>query len=631
MPKQIAVLIGSVNISNQKKILEGMIDAAKETDCNLFVFTCHINFDEREENKQGAYQIMTLPDFKYFDGAVIVRNTIQYEPIAKQVLSALKNSGISTVSIDSEMPQMGYIGILNYQAQYQIVEHLIKKHGCSSMCYVAGPSFNEDAKERRRAFTDAVKENQINCEEVHIIEGLWDDESGRKAVDECLRDRECPDAFVCANDLMAMGVIQELQMRGYQVPKDVCVTGFDNGEMSLLCVPSLTSVDKNQYSAGREAVKVLLENGLKESRKRVIISSKLVLRESCGCIQEDETDTKRLRKKYVHEKLRTQKVADTMKNMIADFSGIEQPEEMIEAIKKYITQTDMEEFYLCLCEKEKLFGISQDDLSGALDIENINTDYTETMRIPLAYERGTFKEYGSFYKGMVLPEIYRNKNGGNFYIVNPIYYQRFCYGYCISGNSKFPLENGLYYTWSMNIGIGFENIRKWLLLKDTVIRLNRMWVYDMLTHLYNRSGFFHFATPMIAQLRENKKEVFLLFMDIDGLKTVNDTQGHEMGDLLITTMAEIIQKSINAKELAMRYGGDEFVILGEQGNNDRLAHLTDKLQKEINLWNQKNKQFRLSASIGSSRFMAEEIEDLNKLIEQADRRMYEEKRRKKQR
>lgn len=420
-----------------------------------------------------------------------------------------------------------------------------------------------------------------------------------------------------------------MQKKGYQVPKDVYVTRFDNDELSMLCIPSLTSIDKNQYGAGREAVKALLGSDLKEDRKRIIVSASMVLRESCGCMRENETDINLLRRNYVYDKLRTQKVADTMKNMISDFSGMEQPEEMIDAIKKYIVQTDMEEFYLCLCDKKKLFGLPPDDLSGSLNLDNINTDYTETMKIPLAYERGRFKEYGPFYKGLVLPEECRNKRGGNFYIVNPIYYQRFCYGYCISGNSRFPLEDGLYYAWLMNIGIGLENIRKWLLLKGTVVRLNRMWVYDMLTHLYNRSGFFHYAAPMLAQLKENKKEAFLLFMDIDGLKTVNDTKGHEMGDLLISTMAEIIKKSVDEKELAMRYGGDEFVIMGEMGTADRLGQLTDKLRTEMDMWNQKNDMFRLSASIGGSSFQAEEIEDLNKLIEQADRHMYEEKRKKK--
>lgn len=630
MIKQIAVLISAINVGNQKKILEGMIDAAKETNCNLFVFTYQIGHSEKEENKQGAYQIMKLPDFKHFDGVVIVRHTIQHEPTAKQVLAELKESGIPAVSIDSDLPGMNYIGVLNYEAQYELVEHLIKEHKCSRLCYIAGPSFNEEARERRRAFEDAMKAYNVEYSDDHIIEGFWDEESGKRAVQEFLSKNICPDAVVCANDIMAMGALLELQKNGYQVPKDICVTGFDNEGLSELCVPTLTSVDKNQYDVGREALLILFDDESKKNDRRIIVPTSLALRESCGCKKEHETDTVQIRKRYVYEKLLTQKVVDNLKNMLSDFSGMEQPEELIDAVKKYIVQTDMEEFYLCLCDREKLFGIPQKDLSGTLDLENINTDYTEDMTIPLAYEHGKFGKYGAFPKGMVLPEMYRNKSGGNFYIVNPIYYQRFCYGYCISGNSRFSLEDSLYYSWLMNIGIGLENIRKWLLLKDTVVRLNHMWVYDMLTHLYNRAGFFHFVEPMLTVLKENNEEAFLLFLDIDGLKTVNDTLGHEVGDMLISSMAELIKKNVSETELAMRYGGDEFVIFGAMGADERLGRLTEKLKAGMNEWNSQNSSFQLSASIGGSRFMAKEIDDLSKLIEQADQRMYDEKRKKKQ-
>ena len=183
----------------------------------------------------------------------------------------------------------------------------------------------------------------------------------------------------------------------------------------------------------------------------------------------------------------------------------------------------------------------------------------------------------------------------------------------------------------MSIGIGLENIRKWMLLKDTVDRLNQMWVYDMLTHLYNRAGFYHFAKPMLTKMKKRGEEAFLLFLDIDGLKTVNDTLGHEMGDLLIGSMAEIIKRNVGENELAMRYGGDEFVIFGSHTPEGRMEELMQTIRCEMDAWNNSNKAFKMSASVGSSRFMAAEIGDLSERIEQADKRMYEEKRLKKSR
>lgn len=629
MSRQIAVLISAINISNQRKILEGMIDAAKETDSNLFVFTCHINFNEREENKQGAYQIMKLPDFKYFDGAVIVRNTIQHEPTAEQVMASLEESGIPAVSIDSELPGMGYIGISNYEAQYQLVEYLIKERGCRDICYIAGPSFNEEARERKRAYLDALLKSGISHRVENVVEGLWDEASGMRVMERMLDERGCPEAVVCANDLMAMGAMKVLKQRGYQIPQDVCVTGFDNEELSALFNPPLTSVDKNQYGAGREAVYALFDEEAGKKGRRILVPTHPIFRESSGQNQEQEVDRGWVCEQYVKVRLQTQQIADNMKNMLSDFSGMKHPGEMIEALKNYVVQTDMEKFYLCLCEEEQLFGTPQENLSGEMNLEDINTEYTEEMTIPLAYENGRFGTYGAFPKGMVLPEVCKNKSGGNFYVVVPIYYQRLCYGYSISGNSRFPLEDSLYYSWLMTIGIGLENIRKWMLLKDAVVKLNQMWVYDMLTHLYNRAGFFHFAKPMLEEMRKCGEEAFLLFLDIDGLKTVNDTLGHEMGDLLIGSMAEIIRRNVGKNELAMRYGGDEFVIFGSLMSENRMEELMQTIRCEMDVWNNSNKEFKMSASIGSSRFLAEEIGELSERIEQADKRMYQEKRLKK--
>lgn len=629
MYRQIAVLMSAINISNQKKILEGMIDAAKETDSNLFVFTCHINYNEKEENKQGAYQIMKLPDFRYFDGAVIVRNTIQHEPTAKQVFAALKESGIPAVSIDSEILGMDCIGISNYEAQYQLVEHLINEHGCRDICYIAGPSFNEEANERKRAYQDALQAGELPYRAENIGEGLWDEISGGEVMESLLAQRGCPDAVVCANDMMAMGAMEVLKQHGYRIPQDVCVVGFDNEELSALFNPPLTSVDKNQHDIGREAILALFDEKIQRDSRRILVPTHPMFRGSCGCGQVKEVDDGWICDQYVKGRLRTHKVADNLKNMLSDFSGMRHPSELIESLKSYVVQTDMENFYLCLCDEERLFGTSGENLSGELDLEDINTDYTDDMTIPLAYEDGKFGVYGAFPKGQVLPEVCRNKSGGNFYVVVPIYYQRFCYGYSISSNSRFPLEDGLYYSWLMSIGIGLENIRKWMLLKDTVVRLNQMWVYDMLTHLYNRAGFFHFAEPMLTKMKGCGEEAFLLFLDIDGLKTVNDTLGHEMGDLLISSMAEIIKRNVGENELAMRYGGDEFVIFGSLMPEGRMEELMQTIRCEMDAWNNSNKDFKMSASVGSSRFLAEEIGNLSERIEQADKRMYEEKRLKK--
>ena len=82
MAKQIAVIMGAINLDNQKKILQGMEIGAREFDCNLFVFTNYVGTRETEESIMAATQVLKLPDFNKFDGAVLVPNTI-HNPYAR--------------------------------------------------------------------------------------------------------------------------------------------------------------------------------------------------------------------------------------------------------------------------------------------------------------------------------------------------------------------------------------------------------------------------------------------------------------------------------------------------------------------------------------------------------------------
>ena len=94
----------------------------------------------------------------------------------------------------------------------------------------------------------------------------------------------------------------------------------------------------------------------------------------------------------------------------------------------------------------------------------------------------------------------------------------------VSVNDKLALKTTLYYSWLTNIGVAFENIRKRMLLQDAVVRLNNVWSYDMLTHLYNRAGFFYEAKTILELLKMQDSKIFVLFSDTSqGLRTVSGT------------------------------------------------------------------------------------------------------------
>ncbi len=631
MKKQIAVLMCSIALDNQRKLFDGMIKAGKETDCNLYFFSNYINPIEREENIEGSYHIFKLPDFKEFDGAIIVKNLIRHKKTADYVERALQNSKIPTISIDTKIDGMGLIGVSTYEAQMEIVEHLIVEHGCKKIAYVSGPFNNVEGKKRYEGYCDTLRKYGLEYKKEYVYEGYFDVNSGRRAVRYFLENEIVPEAIVCGNDDMAAGVMDCLKKNGYRIPEDVKVTGFDNTEFSNLYTPSLTTVSKNQEEIAYRSVYEVLSLIEGNAITHKYIPCEMKIRNSCGCEVSEQVNLECVKKHFMEQRILTRTSADMIRRMISDFSSMESLEELIESFKKCMFEIeDMDAFYLCLCDKEKIFVEPNDDLSGSLDIDQINRDYTEKITIPMAYENGEFHTYGAFPKGKVLPDELKNQGGGNYFVISPIHYQRLCFGYSVIKNSLFPADTLLYYSWIVDIGIGLENIRKWVLLKDTVVKLNNLWAYDMMTHLYNRAGFYHYAASLMKKMCEKDERVFLAFMDIDGLKIANDTMGHEVGDWMIQEIANVIKENLLDGQIAMRYGGDEFVILGSVKTNEQLEKLQNDLQESMHRKNMRSDNlFELRASVGVSVYRAKEVKNLDMLIEEADKKMYEEKRRRK--
>ena len=160
--------MGTISMENQKQILDGMIDAIKETNDNLYVFTNHATRRENKESIRGAYQIMELPDFEHFDAAIIALDTIAYPPTASFVMDKLRTSKIPAITLDRTMEGYGCLQSSSMEAQYKVVEHLIKDHGCTEIVYISGPEGNKETERRFEGYCKALEDNGITYREDYV-------------------------------------------------------------------------------------------------------------------------------------------------------------------------------------------------------------------------------------------------------------------------------------------------------------------------------------------------------------------------------------------------------------------------------------------------------------------------------
>lgn len=157
--------------------------------------------------------------------------------------------------------------------------------------------------------------------------------------------------------------------------------------------------------------------------------------------------------------------------------------------------------------------------------------------------------------------------------------------------------------------------------------LRRQATVDPLTRLTNRRGFLPMAEHQLAIAKRTHQPVALLFADLDGLKSVNDSKGHAMGDSMITEAAYVMRQTFRASDLIARMGGDEFCILFAAGTESEAEAVISRMEATIGDRNaQEGRPFTLSVSTGLAFFDPERPCSLDTLISEADTRMYTRKR-----
>jgi diguanylate cyclase (GGDEF)-like protein/PAS domain S-box-containing protein len=151
-------------------------------------------------------------------------------------------------------------------------------------------------------------------------------------------------------------------------------------------------------------------------------------------------------------------------------------------------------------------------------------------------------------------------------------------------------------------------------------------ITDHLTSLHNRRGFLSLAGQQLKLAERNKSGLLLFFADLDGLKSINDTLGHEEGDKALVEAATVFKESFRASDIIARLGGDEFAALTVDITNSNFEIFAARLQSLMDTRNnQENRRYRLSISIGCSCYDPEHPCSLDELIARADRSMYEQK------
>jgi diguanylate cyclase (GGDEF)-like protein len=161
-------------------------------------------------------------------------------------------------------------------------------------------------------------------------------------------------------------------------------------------------------------------------------------------------------------------------------------------------------------------------------------------------------------------------------------------------------------------------------------RLQSMSYSDELTGLSNRRGFFALAEQQLKLADRTKTNTSLIYLDLDGMKRINDTLGHQAGDRALMETADVLRETFRGSDIIARMGGDEFVVLLQDAAQQSDESIVDRLEANLQVHNHTaGRPFQLALSLGIAHYDPARPCSLEELISQADALMYQQKQQRK--
>ena len=623
MNKKIALFYGGSDYEYNGKIISGIQDKCREYRFVLRAFASLLNnaptwYGEvlSKYVKDGENNIFELADYDEMDYAIILGDHFNDSEIQDKIIKQCEIHNIPAVLIDGKNDYCYNVVYNDNVGMEMLVDHLIKKHGIDRINFISGYFDNRESIERVEAYKKALAENNIPFDERRVDYGWFGGRTDKAMENFMSSELEFPQAIVCANDTMALEAIRFLGDHGLRVPEDVIVTGYDGLMEGQMYYPALTSVRRPLYEAGAKSVEILmnLSKGI-EVEHITEMSAIVIENQSCGCKKAkrvDMTGFSNLQVSILNDYKRFNYDIVQFSN---DVSKAEDIKSIFKCFFKNSFLFDITNMYFCLNS-----NILKENNTDIADDNARDDHYTEEV---VAYYLDENKEICTekFPVWQLLPTACPADDDrfSHFY---PMYHQDVSLGYVILRVSKLDKNSELFYTLlrTLSNSIGDYCVRS---EKDYIVKqLEYLYIRDPMTHLYNRRGLMDGAKRIIDS-KNNHKYIVGICIDMDGLKSINDTYGHSEGDNAITQLSKAILFAVSGDEICSRMGGDEFFVFMTCDEDDCAEKFILKINEFLKAYNMSSgKAYKVECSCGVYIAPADKVKSFETVMKFADRDMY---------
>lgn len=619
----------------QQRVMEGLFRRCGQYEYDIAVFAPLVHVSHTDKAYLYAeLNIFNLINFDLLDGILVMTLPLEEgedRTICRKVLDTLRTKCTRpAVALDIPIGTYPCIKTDDIPSFKQIVGHLIDVHHCEHILFLNGNAGYHVSEKRLEGVREAFAERGLTLPEERIFHGDFWYPSGERLAEQIASHKiEMPDAVICANDHMAIGLIERLREHGISVPEQIRVTGFDATAEAAINEPAVTSCIPAVEEAAAKAIDELRARIEPEASLLPLPAPEgagLTLCASCGCPENIPYIKQRLDSSllHVHINYNARNLYHPDLYMLLEhyvpekLTGSQDPDDCLARILGMESLIrPYSRFRLCLRE-------------DWLDTDSVRKDgYPEWMKtvIQADYQdaRNAFCGSGgaAFPTAAMLPQLQEERSEPAVFYFTPVHFQEDTLGYAVLEcplSEKRQLDN-VYHNWIRYVNTALEMVR-------TKNRLMSYSERDAMTGLLNRRGMERYIAQKTEEYAGRPCEVLCLVIDMDGLKHINDCCGHKEGDFAIRTIARAVETVTNAdSEICVRVGGDEFLLLGiGQYPADEAENRVQRFYQHLyDVDRISQKSYEITASIGYASGAFAGKQSVDALFEQADMEMYQRK------
>ncbi len=628
--KLIAVCLSTLHDEDRFFFVKALDRYACKRGYRLLIFnSCSDLYEPGNLNNAGEAAVFSLLPYEKLSAVVIMSSFIFDRELLTELSENCRKFGVPAFSIDREVEGCRCFSF-DYQNTFeQLCQHVIRDHGARDLRMIAGIEGNAYSEERVKAFRKALSDNGLAFDETMVGYGNFWEGPTLSLLYQWFEEENIgiPDAIICANDAMAITASTYLQRRGVKIPEECIITGFDGIVQAGYHIPKLTTCRQDYDTMGRALVESIeaLENG-GTAPDKLTVGFDMIRSQSCGCEPVHATNVNEVLNSLM-ERLRLSKnrqdLMCSVQSAISKMSDLRQLPSVL--IDKFAFHTNV-------------FALTRDvfqEPDFGADRRGRNA-FSDT--IDIVYHRYFWdqKEPCTVPVNQLFPDISLLTRREEPIVICSVHFLDMVMGYCIFQPEIDFDEYEKLHTLMSAIDASLGNFHGRIQIESINSRLvevnselKHLSDHDYMTGLMNRRGFYSELSRLILAKKSKDSLVVLISADLDGLKEINDGYGHLEGDSAITTTARALLSCSVQDEICARFGGDEFcvaAVISESLGRSYIKGFRERFDDYLARYNESSgKPYRVEASIGFYSEMLSDYFDIDRMIKNADERMYQHK------